>query len=152
MAAIELPRLAWAILPPTFLCRINTNEGSGSEPRQLQKCLMHWPIRRHCLRRVETVRLAGAMTNNPVRPVRVAQPPVKLRESPDIAQTGGGVAAKAAGFPRAVAAHDASTNLTEWDEPVAVETRGDAEAYMETLCDVLGLGCQWADFARRTCV
>ena len=52
----------------------------------------------------------------------------------------------------AVAAHDASTHLTEWDEPVAVETRGGAEAYMETLCDVLGLGCQWADFARRTCV
>ena len=95
------------------------------------------------------------MTDNPVRPVRIAQlpvKPVKLRGSPDIAQTSGGVAAKAAGFPGAVAAHDASTHLTEWDEPVAVETRGGAGAYMETLCDVLGLGCQWADFARRTCV
>jgi len=92
------------------------------------------------------------MTDNPVRPARIVQLPIRLRGSPDIAQTGGGVAAKAAGFPRAVAAHDASTHLTEWDEPVAVETRGGAEAYMETLCDVLGLGCQWADFARRTCV
>ena len=89
------------------------------------------------------------MTDNPGRPVRIIQPPAKLRDSPDIAQT---VAAKAAGFPGAVAAHDASTHLTEWDEPVAVETRGGAEVYMETLCDVLGLGCQWADFARRTCV
>ena len=92
------------------------------------------------------------MTDHLVRPVRISQPPAKLRGSPDIAQTGRGVAAKAAGFPGAVAAHDASTHLTEWDEPVAVETRGGAEAYMETLCDVLGLGCQWADFARRTCV
>ena len=71
---------------------------------------------------------------------------------PDIVQTGEEVAAKAAGFPGAVASHDASTHLTEWDETVAVETRGGAEASMETLCDVLGLGCQWADFARRTCV
>ncbi len=77
---------------------------------------------------------------------------MRLGGSPDIAQTGGVVAGKAAGFRGAVAAHDASTHLTEWDEPVAVETRGGAEAYMETLCDVLGLGCQWADFARRTCV
>jgi len=90
------------------------------------------------------------MTDNPVRPVRIAQLPVKLRGSPGIAQTGGVVAAKAAGFPGAVASHDASTHLTEWDETVAVETRGGAEAYMETLRDVLGLGCQWADFARRT--
>ena len=92
------------------------------------------------------------MTDNPVRPARIVQLPVRLRGSPDIAQTGGVVAGKAAGFPRSVAAHDASTHLTEWDEPVAVETRGGAEASMETLCDVLGLGCQWADFARRTCV
>ena len=92
------------------------------------------------------------MTDNPVRPARVVQLPVRLRDSPDIVQTGVVVAGKAGGFPRAVAAHDASTYLTEWDEPVAVETRGGAEAYMETLCDVLGLGCQWADFARRTCV
>jgi len=92
------------------------------------------------------------MTDNPVRPVRIAQLPVRLRGSPDIAQAGKEVAAKAAGFPSAVAAHDASTHLTEWDEIVAVETRGGAEASMETLCDVWGLGCQWADFARRTCV
>ena len=92
------------------------------------------------------------MTDSPVRPARIVQLPIRLRGSPDIAQTGGVVAAKAGGFPGAVAAHDASTHLTEWDEPVAVETRGGAEAYMETLCDVLGLGCQWADFARRTCV
>ena len=52
----------------------------------------------------------------------------------------------------AVAAHDASTHLTERDEPVAVETRGGAEVYMETLCDVLGLGCQWADFAEDMCM
>ena len=52
----------------------------------------------------------------------------------------------------ALAARDASTHLTEWDETMAVETRGGAEVYMETLCDVLGLGCQWADFSRRTCV
>ena len=95
------------------------------------------------------------MTDNPVRPVRIVQLPVKLRGSPDIAQTGGcatGSARVAFSERFAVAAHDASTHLTEWDEPVAVETRGGAEAYMETLCDVLGLGCQWADFARRTCV
>ena len=91
------------------------------------------------------------MTDNPVRPVRIAQLPVKLRGSLDIAQTGGVVAAKAAGFPGAVAAHDASTHLTEWDEIMAVETRGGAEVSMETLCNVLGLGSQWADFAR-TCV
>ena len=48
--------------------------------------------------------------------------------------------------------HPPSTHLTEWDEPVAVETGGGAEASMETLCVLLGLGCQWADFARRTCV
>jgi len=92
------------------------------------------------------------MTHNPVRPVRIAQLPVKLRGSLNIAHTRRGVAAKAAGFPGAVAAHDASTHLTEWDETVAVETRGGAEAYMETRCDVWGLGCEWADFARRTCV
>ena len=102
--------------------------------------------------RVKMARWSLGRQPCPVRPVRIAQPPVKLRESPDIAQTGGGVAAKAAGFPGAVAAHDASTHLTEWDEPVAVETRGGAEVYMEILWDVLGLGCQWADFARRTCV
>jgi hypothetical protein len=38
-------------------------------------------------------------------------------------------------------------HLTESDETMAVETRGGAEAYLETLGDVLGLGCQWADFA-----
>jgi hypothetical protein len=37
--------------------------------------------------------------------------------------------------------------LSEWDETMAVETRGGAEAYLETLGEVLGLGCQWADFA-----
>ena len=47
----------------------------------------------------------------------------------------------------ALTAHDASTHLTEWDETMAVETRGGAEAYLETLAEVLGLGCQWADFA-----
>ena len=92
------------------------------------------------------------MTDNPVRPERIAQLPVKLRGSLDIAQTGRGVAAKASGFPGAVAARDASTHLTEWDETMAGETRGGAEASMETLCDVLGLDSQWADFARRTCV
>jgi hypothetical protein len=47
----------------------------------------------------------------------------------------------------ALTARDASTHLTEWDETMAVETRGGAEAYLETLGEVLGLGCQWADFA-----
>ena len=46
------------------------------------------------------------MTDNPVR---IAQLQVRLRGSPDIAQIGGVVAAKAVGFPGAVAAHDAST-------------------------------------------
>ena len=64
------------------------------------------------------------MTDNPVRPERIAQLPVKLRGFPYIAQTGRGVAAKASGFPGAVAAHDVSTHLTEWDETMAVETRG----------------------------
>ena len=49
----------------------------------------------------------------------------------------------------ALTAHDASTHLTESDETMAVETRGGAEAYLETLGEVLGLGCQWADFAYR---
>ena len=53
-------------------------------------------------------------------------------------RTGRADAAKAAGFPGAVVARDASTLLTEWDEPVAVETRGGAKAYMETLCDHIG--------------
>ena len=55
-------------------------------------------------------------------------------------------------LPVALAARDASTNLTEWDETMAVETRGGAEASMETLCNVWGLDSQWADFARRICV
>ena len=62
------------------------------------------------------------MTDNPARPVRIAQLPVRLRGSLDIAQTGGGVAAKAAGFPGAVAAHNASAHLTECDETVAIDT------------------------------
>jgi len=41
------------------------------------------------------------MTDNPVRPARVVQLPVRLRGSPDIAQTGGVVAGKAGGFPGA---------------------------------------------------
>jgi hypothetical protein len=47
----------------------------------------------------------------------------------------------------ALTAHDASTHLTEWDETMAGETRGGAEAYLETLGEVFWLGCQWADFA-----
>ena len=64
------------------------------------------------------------MTDNPVRPERIAQLPVTLRGFPYIAQTGRGVAAKASGFPGAVAARDASTLLTEWDETVDAQTRG----------------------------
>ena len=43
-------------------------------------------------------------------------------------------------------------HLTEWDETMAVETRGGVEASMETLCNVLGVGIQLDDFARRTFV
>jgi len=51
------------------------------------------------------------MTDNPVRPARVVQLPLRLRDSPDIAQAGVVVAGKAGGgFPWAVAAHDASTH------------------------------------------
>ena len=82
---------------------------------------------------------AGAMTDNPERPERKREVSARLRGSLGAAQTGRAVAAKAAGFPGAVAAHDASTRLTEWDETMAVETQGVAEASTETLCNVLGL-------------
>ena len=88
---------------------------------------------------------AVSMTDSPGRHGRIGQPPPMLRGCP-------GAARVAFSVRFAVAARDASTHLTEWDETLAAETRGGAEACKETMCDLLGLGCQWADFARRTCV
>ena len=90
-----------------------------------------------------------------MKPERKREVPAKRRGSSDALLPSGATAAKvivAISVRVAVAARDASTHLTEWDEIMAVETRGGAEAYMETLCNVLGVGIQLDDFARRTFV
>ena len=57
------------------------------------------------------------MTDLPERPVRIGHPPPKLRGFP-------GTARVAISVRVALVARDASTHLTEWDETMAVETRG----------------------------